>query len=351
MDQIRFWSQLQLISLAVSAGCLILVLLVSVVSSVRGRVQVGIIISDSAVRLVKVRVRRHGAYCLGLWKGSLPPEAVTEGRIRRIEPVAQALNLLVRESRSRGVPAVFTISNPQSLIRRMTLPPMPDREMSPAIGLQIEQFLPGVPGGACFDFEVLSRTAEHTEVVVGAAARGETLTLARLGTSAGLRVVGLEPDAWSHLRVLGSHRERGNLKPKVSLLIDLDEISTRFTFFRDYTPYFQRSSSLAPGRGDWVNRFLAEIRVAVESFLVQQAGGVLSEVFVVGCQSGAPGLIETIQEYLTEMMSGRLPDQAVITAVCAVPSPTVLIPDRLKPGGQFESTYFAPLGAAMKEVS
>ncbi|MBA3757390.1 type IV pilus assembly protein PilM [Candidatus Saccharibacteria bacterium] len=160
-----------------------------------------------------------------------PPDAVKDGSVINPSAVAKSLhNLftshLVGSISTRRV--ACTIPTSRTYSRPMRLPPMSDEDITEAVHLEAEQYIPISSASLYIDYDVSRKDSEGTELLVVATPKSIIDSHVSLLESAGLEVVAFEPTMNASARVFAvadtSHDEP-------SILIDFGSVSVDLALF------------------------------------------------------------------------------------------------------------------------
>lgn len=155
----------------------------------------------------------------------LEPAKVTESLDGDSTYLEDNLKTLLNEHLVGRLPsnhAVISIPASRSYTRAFSLPVEATKNISDAIDLEIEQYIP-VPASSLYvDYEIIDRDKENITVSMSAAPRVLIDKLTKAAENAGLRVCAVEPSTSSVARIL-QHTEEGHLP---TVIVDIGPAST-----------------------------------------------------------------------------------------------------------------------------
>ncbi|MBT9176422.1 MAG: Cell division protein FtsA [Firmicutes bacterium] len=302
----------------------------------------GIDVGNSQIKIVEVaqgqppRVLRQSIV-------PTPRESVENGLIR--EPAA--LSAAIFEAISRGGfstrRAATTLTGQNLMLRKLTLPPMPKRELRAAIDWQIEQVLQLNREDTLTDYSVMpTRPGEPSTVILVAMQREPIINFVDFMQSAGFEIirVDIEPLAVFRAALLATE---ARVKQGTHLVCDFGGGTTNLSIFREgvlqtarvvslggnqltravmmehqldfaaaeaakirhgfapENPYF---TSLLPTR----DRLFGEIVTTVNFFLAENKGVAIDSVQIVGGNSLLPCLAEQLEQNLRDVLRSEHKD-------------------------------------------
>jgi len=116
---------------------------------------VGIDIGSSAVKLVQLKESK-GVYRLQTFGVKrLPPEAIVDNAIMDSTSVVDAVSELISESKLKVKNVATSISGHSVIIRKISLPTMPEDELEKSIQYEAEQYIPFEINEVFLDFQII----------------------------------------------------------------------------------------------------------------------------------------------------------------------------------------------------
>jgi type IV pilus assembly protein PilM len=164
-----------------------------------------------------------------------PPGAVSKGVAVNPEALAPAISKLLQEAGIRSKRVVTALGGEAVVIRKVTVPEMPQAELEEAITLEAEQYLPEGVGEVRRHYRVLGRTPENGQLEVLLVAAGKEVVNRHLAplAMAGLASPVMEVTPFSMVRAVapGSPGEKAalyvNLGAESSDILILDKEGLR----------------------------------------------------------------------------------------------------------------------------
>ncbi len=163
----------------------------------------GLDIGSSSIKLVQIKEAK-GKYTLekfGLQ--ALEPEVIVDGTVMDETRVVGAIKELIRETGSKLTKVAVSISGHSVIVKKISLPPMPDDELEGQVRLAAEQYIPFDINEVNYDFHVLNPMDQADDgepqmsILLVAAKKDKVNELTELVKSAGLIPVVMDVDAFA----------------------------------------------------------------------------------------------------------------------------------------------------------
>lgn len=169
----------------------------------RKRQLVGLDIGSSGIKLVQLKENR-GRYILQKFGFKpLEPEVIVDGTVMDEGRVVSAIKELFEETNIKVKQVAVSISGHAVIIKKISLPPMPDEELEGQVRLAAEQYIPFDINEVNIDFSVLPPTeaAGDTQgemsIILVAAKKDKINELTELVKGAGLVPIVMDVDAFA----------------------------------------------------------------------------------------------------------------------------------------------------------
>lgn len=164
---------------------------------------VGLDIGSSGIKLVQLKESR-GRYVLQKFGfKALEPEVIVDGTVMDEGRVVSAIKELFEETNVKVKQVAVSISGHAVIIKKISLPPMPDEELEGQVRLAAEQYIPFDINEVNIDFSVLP-TSEGSEdaqgemsIILVAAKKDKINELTELVKGAGLFPIVMDVDAFA----------------------------------------------------------------------------------------------------------------------------------------------------------
>ncbi|HEU5110611.1 MAG TPA: type IV pilus assembly protein PilM [Micromonosporaceae bacterium] len=181
--------------------------------------QIGLDIGGGGVRAVETLRRRDHQVIVNYGQAPLPAGAVQSGIIRDERAVTHALRQMWSAVRFRGRRVVLGVTNPQVVVREMSIANLPPKELRKSLPYQVRDALPLPVDNALLDFYPLDEPGTDGTVrgLLIAAPKDPVLAAVRATEKAGLRVGQVD------LGVFALLRSSAYLDDKVEALVDIGE--------------------------------------------------------------------------------------------------------------------------------
>ncbi len=163
----------------------------------------GLDIGSSSIKLVQIKEVK-GKYILekfGL--KALEPEVIVDGTVMDETRVVGAIRELIDQTGAKLTKAAVSISGHSVIVKKISLPPMPDDELEGQVKLAAEQYIPFDINEVNYDFHVLNPMDQSDDgepqmsLLLVAAKKDKVNELRELVTGAGLTPVVMDVDAFA----------------------------------------------------------------------------------------------------------------------------------------------------------
>ena len=162
----------------------------------------GLDIGSSSIKLVQIKEHR-GRYTLQKFGvKELEPEVIVDGTVMDEGRVVSAIKELLAEHNVKFKQVAISISGHAVIVKKISLPPMPDEELDGQVKLSAEQYIPFDINEVNLDFHVLppSESADEQDemsIVLVAAKKDKVNELTELVKAAGLIPIVMDVDAFA----------------------------------------------------------------------------------------------------------------------------------------------------------
>jgi type IV pilus assembly protein PilM len=203
----------------------------------RGTAPIGLDIGSTSIRAVETGRGKEGRVVTRFGQAPLPHGAVRGGIVDDDRAVTLALKQLWASTKFRGRKVVLGVTNPQVVVREMSVANLPDREMRTSLPFQVRDSLPLPVERSLLDFHPLEDPG-RSETVRGlliAAPKDAVLTAVRAIERAGLHVVRVDLASFALLRAVS--RTDG----QVEAIVDIGAQATSVVVHADGEPLIVRT--------------------------------------------------------------------------------------------------------------
>jgi type IV pilus assembly protein PilM len=302
------------------------------------KTRVGLDVGSTAVRASEVSVG-DVPVLLRAAQVPLPAGAVENGEVRQPDAVAEALRELWKKSGIRSKQVQLGVGNQRVVVREITLPWLPEKELRASLGFQVQEFIPMSVDEAVLDFDPLGELEQEgrrmLRILLVAAQSVMVNTLVQAVEQAKLEAVGIDLTPFALVRAVASADEGLDLESRGDeAVIDVGAHVTNICVhdrgtarFVRILPSGGRDITLAIARGlgtedevaerlkrgedveggpshEDVDRvaisragsFVDEIRSSLEFYAAQVPGAKTGRVLVTGGGSKLKGFLELLQE-------------------------------------------------------
>lgn len=212
----------------------------------------GLDIGSSAVKLVQMKEQR-GRYILQKF-GIMPlePEVIVDGTVMDAARVVTAIKDLIKETEVKLKNVAMSISGHSVIVKKISLPPMPDDELEGQVKLAAEQYIPFDINEVNLDFHVLNPLEQSDDgqpqmsILLVAAKKEKVNELTELVKGAGLTPLVLDVDAFAIENMYGINYTVG--PEEVITLVNLGASVMNVNILRGPTSLFTRDISIGGNR-------------------------------------------------------------------------------------------------------
>ena len=138
----------------------------------------------------------------------LPPGAVENGEVKDAEPVSDTLRELWSRGGFKSRKVWLGVGNQRVVVREITLPAMPEKELRQSLGFQVQEFIPMPVEDAVLDYHVLGETEADDRpmlrLLLVAAQKSMVDALVSAALGAKLEPMGLDLVPFAMVRAVGS---------------------------------------------------------------------------------------------------------------------------------------------------
>lgn len=321
----------------------------------------GLDIGSSSIKLVQMKEQK-GQYTLqkfGLKQ--LEPEVIVDGTVMDAARVVTIIKELVQESNVKLKNVAMSISGHSVIVKKISLPPMPDDELEIQVKLAAEQYIPFDINEVNLDFHILDPLEQSEDgqtqmaILLVAAKKDKVNELTELVKGAGLTPVVLDVDAFAienmyDINYLASPEEvialvnigasvmnvnilKGSTTGKGSASLFTRDISiggNRYTesIQRDLGVSYEEAEAAKTGARregldpesvvtviDGVNaEVVSEIARSVDYFKTTNTDGEINKIVMCGGSAKVPGLIQQLGDRMGVTVEMANPFNQVDTA-------------------------------------
>jgi type IV pilus assembly protein PilM len=211
----------------------------------------GIDIGSTAIRVVETNRGRSDHFVSEFGQIMLPEGAVNGGMVIDAAVVTGALKKLWSDHSFKSKSVVLGVTGAQVLVREMTLPNLPAKELKQALPFQVREQLPMPVEKALLDFYPLADPGKSETVhgLVVAAPKENVLTMVRAVEKAGLRVARVDLASFAMMRSVAL------LAAPVEAIVDIGAYASTVVVHAEGRPLIVRT---VPRGGADITALLAE---------------------------------------------------------------------------------------------
>lgn len=185
------------------------------------RTRIGLDVGSTAVRIVEVEAGERPSV-LRLGQVPLPLGAVEAGEIIRPDQVTVAIRRLCEVSGIQGSDVYIGVESTRVVVREITLPWLPEKELRAALAFQAQDYLPMAAEEAVMDCQLLDDEVEATgqrmqRLLLVAAPRGSVNVHIDAVEDAGLVPVGVDLSPFAAMRATASGDDAGEAQALIDI--------------------------------------------------------------------------------------------------------------------------------------
>jgi type IV pilus assembly protein PilM len=303
------------------------------------KTRIGLDIGSTAVRAAEV-AEGNPPTVIRAAQLPLPPGAVENGEVREAEPVSDTLRELWSRGGFKSRKVWMGVGNQRVVVREISLPSMPEKELRASLGFQVQEFIPMPVEEAVLDYHVIGETEVEDRPMVRlllvAAQKTMVDQLVSAALGAKLEPMGLDLVPFAMVRAVGAtgvgmELEAGGGEALVDVGAHVTNIvvhskgETRFVRIlpsggRDITTAIAAGLSVDDEvaerlkRGELVEeteatpeqaheiamtratQFVDEIRSSLEFYTAQSQGARIDRLLVAGGGSKLAGFVEIVRQ-------------------------------------------------------
>jgi type IV pilus assembly protein PilM len=251
---------------------------------------VGLDIGSMSIRAVETARGKDGPVIVNFGQIPLPPGAVQAGVISDDKAVTAALKQLWGSTKFRTRHVVLGVTNPQIVVREMSVLNLPERELRKSLPFQVRDMLPLPVERSLLDFYPLEDpgTKESVRGLLIAAPKDAVVTAVHAIEQAGLHVARVDLASFALLRAASQ------LDSEVEAIVDIGAQSTTVIVHVDGEPLIVRT---VPRGGREVTEMIAT-----------RLGATMSEAEALKCRVGlrsddGPETAEVVREAVRPLIS------------------------------------------------
>jgi type IV pilus assembly protein PilM len=305
--------------------------------SARGRI--GLDVGATAVRAAQLRL--NPPTLVRVAQVRLPDGAVENGEVRDAQAVGSALSELWQLGKFKGRQVHLGIGNQRVVVREVTLPWLPEKEMRASLPFQVQEYVPIPLDEAVLDYHLLEEVEQEgrrmVRILLVAAAKAMILNLVEAVELAKLVPVGVDVVPFAIVRSVGDVEGLGlDQEPGDEAVVDIGADVTSIVVHSKGAPRFVR---MLPSGGQEINdaiaralpvsveeaeqlkrgeavgtedvrtqadaiirtrmsAFIDEVRSSLDFYTAQSPGSRIIRVVLTGGGSVLPGLVEQVSSQM-----------------------------------------------------
>ncbi len=202
---------------------------------------VGIDIGSSSVKLVQLKGHKEGYLVENIGMAPLPPEAIVDNTLMDSSSVVEVIRNLLKGLNIMAKEAACSVSGNAVIIRKISMPTMPQDELEDQIQWEAEQYIPFDINDVNIDFQILASDdydAAKMNVLLVASKKDIINDYLAVFNEAGLKLVVVDVDAFAVQNVFELNYEPA--PDEVSALINIGASIMNLNIVKDGVSLFTR---------------------------------------------------------------------------------------------------------------
>ncbi len=264
------------------------------------RLLVGLDIGSSAIKMVQLKEVK-GRYVLQKYgMKPLEPEVIVDGTVMDEGRVVAAIKELLDEQGVKNKNVAISISGHAVIVKKISLPPMPDEELEGQVKLAAEQYIPFDISEVNLDFHVLSGAEQGDEgdgqmaVLLVAAKKDKVNELCELVKTAGLTPSVMDVDAFAIQNMFDVSYP--GAKSEVTTIVNIGASVMNVNIMRNGSSLFTRDIPL--GGNKYSEAIQRELGVSFEEAETLKKGG--------RGRSGNDEMVQTVMHAVNSEVAGEI---------------------------------------------
>ncbi|MFC4058208.1 type IV pilus assembly protein PilM [Planomonospora corallina] len=197
---------------------------------------IGLDIGSTSIRAVETSRGKDGPFVTRAGMASLPPGVVQGGTVHDPGPLTAELKRLWSATKFHTRKVVLGVTNPQTVVREMSLNNLPARELRASLPFQVRDALPLPPDRSLLDFFPLEEQSDETvRGLLIAAPKEAVVGMVRAVEDAGLHVARVDLASFALLRAISC------LDAQVEAIVDIGASATSLVVHNDGVPLIVRT--------------------------------------------------------------------------------------------------------------
>lgn len=169
----------------------------------------GLDIGSNAIKLLQLKATKKGYVVEKFGIKTIDPELIVDGAVMDAGRVVDVLKELLREQAVKIKDVVISVSGHSVIVKKISVPPMTEEELSESIKWEAEQYIPFDVNDVNLDFHILPSSdapdgKDAMTVVLAAVKKDRLSEYTALVTEAGLNPVVVDVDAFTLENVYGT---------------------------------------------------------------------------------------------------------------------------------------------------
>jgi type IV pilus assembly protein PilM len=175
----------------------------------RAQPVVGLDIGSNTIKLLQLKATKKGYVLEKFGIKTIDPELIVDGAVMDAGRVVDVLKDLLREQAVKAKDVVISVSGHSVIVKKISVPPMTEEELSESIKWEAEQYIPFDVNDVNLDFHILPSSdapdgKDAMTVVLAAVKKDRLSEYTSLVTEAGLNPVVVDVDAFTLENVYGT---------------------------------------------------------------------------------------------------------------------------------------------------
>lgn len=265
--------------------------------------QIGVSIGSSSIKVAELKKSRNGYELTHFGMAPLPEGVIINREIMNPGLVVDVLRGLVSQLKIKGKDIVTSLSGAGVIIKRISLDPVPAKELEDALLWEAEQYIPFDINEVIFDYHVVNKSNAEgkMDVLLVAAKKQMVESYFAVLKEAGLQVKTCNVDV---LAIQDVYERNYSDSENTVALADIGAVSTKFSICQAGAPAFTRDSAV--GGRDLTTEIQRHLNISFEEAEILKVDGSghgqvpqeVNDLIRVACENIAAEIKRSIDFYV-----------------------------------------------------
>jgi type IV pilus assembly protein PilM len=282
---------------------------------------VGLDIGSTAIKAVELKPARNGFELVHIAHQNLQSDTIVDGHIIDLNHVSDVINRIWTEQNIKTSQIATSLSGHAVIVKKITLPSMPEEELDEQIHWEAEQYIPFDINDVNLYHEIISHDAsgQNMEVLLVACKRDKIAQFTQVISQAGKQPVIVDVDAFA---LQNAYEANYNPSPNQTVaLLDIGASVLTINVVRGVTSVFTRD--ISAGGNQYTDLLQKELDLTFEEAEALKRTWPGSDGGGIGDQSSAMDRARPAIESVSEMLGLEIQRTLDFFRATAVDSPNI----------------------------